>query len=498
MYVIGVDIGTTGTKAVVLDAKGTVIGYGWQGYQLYREGNHIEQEADDWWNACIAAVRQAVSSRYAQDVRAISLSTQGASMAAFDGKDRPIGRAITWMDGRAQDEADILASVLGDDTIYRTTGWRMAPWCDAAKIRYMKDHKKYKEAKKYLSTLEFINLKLTGKAVIDPTNAAIRELFNINTGAWDKNILDAVGITEAELPAILNAGQPLGALTPAAAEELGLSAAVKVYNGAHDQYCASLGCGAVHPGDMLISTGTAWVIMGISEKPIYSITFISPTPHPAPGLYGNMVSLGGVGSSYQWIGDKFFPGQALSQIDENIFSEKNSAAVLTKNAGLFFIPWLSGATYPFWNSLARGGFIGMDFTTDPCDMALAVMESAAFSLKNAIDDFKENGFNPSVIKIMGGAVKSKLWMDILAAVIDIPIYKMRITDSCALGAAFIAACGEGWYGDYAEAAGATVTSEAIRGSVLDKNLYGKKFRRYGEILKSMEQWFRKEEGYGIV
>jgi sugar (pentulose or hexulose) kinase len=360
----------------------------------------------------------------------------------------------------------------------------------------MKGHKKYEEAKRYLSTLEFINLRLTGNAVIDPTNAAIRQLFNINTGAWDKKILDAVGVSDAELPAILKTGQPVGALTPAAADALGLSVKVKVYNGAHDQYCASIGCGAVYPGDMLISTGTAWVIMGISEKPIYSTTFISPSPHPAQGLYGNMVSLGGVGSSFQWIGDKFFPGQTLSQIDRNIFSREPPTEVLSKNAGLFFIPWLAGAGYPVGNPAARGGFIGMDFTTGPYDMALAVLESAAFSLKNAMNDFEKNGLNPSVIKIMGGAVKSDVWMDILAAVIDVPIYKMRITDSCALGAAFIAACGEGWYKDYAEAASATVTSEAIRGSFSDKNLYGEKFRRYGEVIECMELLFKKGEGYG--
>jgi sugar (pentulose or hexulose) kinase len=496
VYVIGIDAGTSGTKAVLLDRRGYIAGQGYQGYKLYSEGNHIEQDAEDWWGACITAVRQAVPPENRSKVRALSLSTQGASMLALDGEGKPVGRALTWMDTRSQAEADKLEVAIGGDTIYHTTGWRIAPSCDAAKIRYMKGHKEYAEAKRYLSTLEFINLKMTGKAVIDPTNAAIRQLFNINTGTWDKKILDAVGVSETELPAILKTGQPVGTLIPAAAEALGFSAAVTVYNGAHDQYCASIGCGAVHPGDMLISTGSAWVIMGISETPIYSSTFISPCPHPAVGSYGNMASLGGVGSSFQWIGDKFFPGQSLSRIDGNILSSENAAEVLAKNTGLFFIPWLAGAGYPIGNPSAKGGFIGMDFSTGPYDMALAVMESVVFSLKNAINDFEKNGFNPSAIKIMGGATKSKLWMDILAAVIDIPIYKMRIADSCALGAAFIAACGEGWYGDYAEAASAALTSEVIRVSFSDKNLYGEKFRRYGEVLKHMELLFRKGEDYG--
>jgi sugar (pentulose or hexulose) kinase len=498
MYVIGIDVGTSGTKAVLLDRNGNVAGQGYQGYKLYSEGNRVEQDAEDWWRACITAVHQAVAPSNRSKIMALSLSTQGASMLALDDGGNPVGRVITWLDTRSQAEADRLESGLGGDTIYRTTGWRVTPSLDAAKIVYMKTHKEYKRAAMYLSTLEYINLKMTGFPVIDPTNAAIRQLFNINTGTWEKKILDAVGVTEAELPAILKTGQLVGVLTSAAAEALGLSVAVKVYNGAHDQYCASIGCGAVNAGDLLVSTGTAWVVLGISEKPVFSETFIVPCPHPAPGLYGNMASLGGVGSSYQWIGDKFFPGQSLSQIDGNIFSSENSAVVLAKNAGLFFIPWLAGAGYPVGNPAARGGFIGMDFTTGPYDMALAVMESVVFSLKNAVNDFEKNGFSPSVIKIMGGAVKSDLWMDILTAMIDVPLYKTRITDSCALGAALIAACGEGWYRDYGAAAEAVVTFERIDKTGLPGDFCREKFRRYGEVLKSMELLFRKGERYGAV
>jgi sugar (pentulose or hexulose) kinase len=166
---------------------------------------------------------------------------------------------------------------------------------------------------------------------------------------------------------------------------------------------------------------------------------------------------------------------------------------MEKNSGLFFIPWLSGAAYPYWNPLVRGGFIGMDFTTGPYDMALAVMESAAFSLKHALCDFEEHGLTPSVIKIMGGAVKSSVWMDILTALIDKPLYKMQITDSCALGAAFIAVCGEGWYEDYNAAAKAAVKLERIGKTSFSGSFYREKFRRYTGILTDMDRLFRKEK-----
>jgi len=237
----------------------------------------------------------------------------------------------------------------------------------------------------------------------------------------------------------------------------------------------------VKSGDMLVSTGTAWVLMGITEKPIFSDTYISACTHPTEGLYGNMVSLSGVGASYQWIKDSFFPTEDFPSIDKKAAGEK------AKCANVFFVPWLSGAGYPVWNMNARGGFIGLDFSHGPYSIALAVMESAAFCLKSAMKDFESHGFKPNAIKIMGGAAKSKVWLDTLSAVVEVPLYKMEITDSCALGAAFIAAKSEGWYTDYASAAGAVVKQEKIPEKTVDKNFYLEKYGRYKRVLAAMRE-----------
>jgi sugar (pentulose or hexulose) kinase len=483
LYVIGIDAGTSGAKAILMDEAGETAALGYKGYRLYCEGNCVEQDCEDWWKACVAAVRQAVQGRDISKVRALSLSAQGASTVALDAKGRPIRRAITWMDTRAQAEADFLESRLGKERIYRTCGWRAGPGFDAAKIRYMKNHAEYKEARRYLSTIDYINMKLTGRAVIDPACAAIRQLYNIRLNTWDEAILGEVGTSEKELPEILETGALVGRLNPEAAAELGLDAGLRVYNGAHDQYCASIGCGAVNAGDMLVSTGTAWVLMGITESPIFSDTYISACPHPAGNSYGNMVSLAGAGASYQWIKDACFPAEDFSSIDDKAFKET------PRCRGLFFLPWLSGASYPVWNTNARGGFIGMDFSTNPCCMALAVMESAAFSLKNALHDFAAWGFTARSIKIMGGAAKSAVWLDILAALIDIPLYKMEISDTCALGAAFIAARGEGWYGDYASIAGAALKRGKIWKSKADRDWYQEKYLRGNKVLSYLEKAF---------
>ncbi|MDR0448641.1 MAG: hypothetical protein LBH07_08225 [Treponema sp.] len=480
--VLGIDVGTSGTKVLLIDASGKIAGQGYQGYRIYSEGNRIEQNPEDWWDACITAVNQAVSGKKNTEIRAISLSTQGATMAALDAGGKPVGRAITWMDTRAKEEADKIESLLGKGEVYRICGWRSGPSFDASKILWMKNQG-YKEAKLFVSTIEYINLKLTGRAVIDPTNAAIRQLYNVNTGNWDERILNAVGVSAKELPTIQRTGEPVGNLTGEAAAALGLEKTVQVYNGAHDQYCASLGCGAVNTGDMLVSTGTAWVLMGITDKPIFSDTYIAACTHPVKGLYGNIASLTGTGASYQWVKDTYLPNESFLSIDEK------AAQKIQKCKNLYFLPWLSGAGYPVWNMNARGGFIGIDYSFDAYCMALAVMESAAFSLKNAVKDFENHGSKPKAITIMGGAANSKVWLDILTAVLDLPLYKMEITDSCALGAAFIAARAEGWYGDYASAAQAVVKQEKVPKAEANRDFYLKKCQRYNNVLAAMKEMY---------
>ena len=269
MYVIGLDIGTTGTKALVIRHDGKIVGSGSMGYRLYSEGNYVEQDAQDWWKASIFAINEATKGIDRELIQAISLSTQGATMLAIDKDNNPIQKAITWMDGRSIKQTEQIRESLGEDYVYQTTGWRLIPSADASKILYMKQNAEYHTANKYISTIEYMNLKLTGHTVIDPTNAGIRQIYNVKEGVWDKNILNAIQCTASELPEILPTGAFIGTLLAHSAAELGLSEKVKVYNGAHDQFCASLGSGAVDAGRCYLY----WHNMGelsIARKPLYT------------------------------------------------------------------------------------------------------------------------------------------------------------------------------------------------------------------------------------
>lgn len=482
--VIGLDVGTTCTKALVVDEFGQVIAQGSQGYPLISDGAKIEQRAEDWVSAAKTAISQAVSGLTDCKVEGISLSTQGGSTVAIDETGACIGNAWTWMDHRSEAEAEILNEKLGEEYIYKTSGWPTDTALDACKILRMKTMPEYKNAKKYITTLEIVNRWLTGNDAIDPTNAAIRQLYNVEENRWDKALLDTVGITEAELPEVLPTGALVGGLTEEAAKETGLEVGIPVFNGAHDQYCASIGAGAVHDGDMLLSAGTTWVLMGVSKKPLFTKSFIAPGKHPVEGLYGAIASLICSGASLQWFKNNFLP-------DEFDVMNKEVDTRRDKVKDLMYFPYLAGANYPIWNMKAKGAFTGMALEHDRFDFARALMEGVAFGVRRAVDDFAANGTEIKYITMMGGASKSEVWMQMIADITGAEIVRLNQGEVCALGAAVIAACGVGLYPSYEEAAKAMVHVEKVFTPIPENVVwYKEKFQNFDRMWKCLEQYYK--------
>jgi sugar (pentulose or hexulose) kinase len=438
MYFIGLDIGTTGAKAILTDRTGAVVGKGYCGYPLICDGPKVEQNPDDWTQCGSKAIRKALAGVDARLVKAVSLSAQGASTAAVRRDGTPLGNALTWMDSQARSEADELERSPGNDYIYRHTGWRVSPALDAAKIMRLKRKLPNDCSVMFLSTLEYLNLFLTGCAVCDPSSASSRQLFDIRSQKYDEKILAAAGIQPCELPAVLPAAEFVGQLTKNAALATGLRQGTPVFNGAHDQYCASIGTGAIQNGEMLLSTGTTWVVMGVSDHPVFSNTFIAPGVHPVGGLYGNITSLAGSGSSMQWFKEQF-AGESFAAIDAE------AAKRAEKARGLFYYPYPTGAYYPIWNASVRAAFTGIALEHDRYDFARSIMEGVAFSVRRTLEDFRLHACSIQQLRIVGGASKSSLWCGIIAAAAGLPLRVSSEPDACALGAAIVAAVGSGTY-----------------------------------------------------
>lgn len=484
--VIGIDVGTTCTKVVVVDETGKIIGQGSQGYELISSGDCIEQRAEDWVKAVTAAIQQATEKIDKGCICGISCSTQGGSTVAVKEDGSFIGNAWTWMDRRSTKQVKEIDELLGNGYVYRATGSRISAALDAAKIRNMKTIPEYADAACYLTTLEVVNGFLTGNPVIDPSNAAMRQLFNIDKLEWDDKMLHCAGVTRKQLPEILPAGALVGTLSSAASKATGLPEGIPVYNGAHDQYCASIGAGAIHGGDMLLSAGTTWVLMGITEKPMYTDSFIVPGRHPIDGLYGSIASLVGSGASMEWYRVN------LMSADLDIMNEVVPDR-MESTRDLFFFPYLNGAPYPIHNREAKGVFAGLTLEHDQFDLARALMEGVAFGVRRAAEDFEKNGSKIESIVMMGGAAKSPVWMQMIASITGIPIKRLNCADVCAVGAAMIAACGAGFYKSYQDAADHIVAVEHVYEPVREEQeYYQEKFQKFDRLWSALSVYYKGE------
>ncbi len=435
MIYIGLDIGSTAVKALAVNEKGETLARGSQAYPTHTEGVCATHDALDWWESAASAVRQVVEKLGSdKDIVAISTSSQGGSILAVDKNYKPLCEALTWMDRRAVAEADELAAHFGDE-VYRMCGWRTAPTDCAAKLLWLKRNQPevFNGAAYFLTTEEYVNYRLVGKAITDATGAAMTRLFNINTRSWDKRMLDYVGITEAQLPEVHPCGELLGTLTAEAAKDMCLSTDVKVYNGAHDQYCASIGSGVTDPGELLLATGTAWVIFGVTESLCFNERYTAPGVHPIEGRCGVMTSLAGIGAAVENYANSI--GESLKHIDEVAAGRREAASEVLAcpcPPGKNFIPHLDRAFE---------GPCGMTEKNDKFDVALAMMECAAFEVKLAMEEYKRQGIIPEkvVLTMSGGAARSKLWSSLIAYICDTPVMLTHQHDTPTLGASMIAA-----------------------------------------------------------
>lgn len=475
MLIIGMDVGTTGVKAIVINENGDILNSGYQGYPLIsKSGDIVEQDATLWYSSACIAVKQALIGLDTADVCALSMSTQGASSLLVDDDFNPLMNAITWMDGRSAKEKDEIIKALGDDYIYQKTGWKAHASLDACKLSWIKKNMKddYDKSAYFVSTLEYMNGKLTGIGAIDPTNCAMRQLMDIKTLEYDDRILEAVGADKSKIPPILPTGKYLSVLTEKAASDFGLTQKVKVYNGAHDQYCGLYAAKVINDGELTLSTGTAWVTLGVTNKPWYTKSYISPGPHVVKNKYGALASVPVAGAALDWLKDNIIK-EDYDSINENIELR------MEKCKELLFYPYLSGATFPIWNEQIKGAFLGLTLAHDRYDLALACMEGVAFQLMLALDEYE----SVNVLKVMGRSTQSKTWMNILSSLSDCDVYIMSQKDTPCVGAALIAAVGEGL--DYNELADRMNKSEKLsRASTQVISHYKKKYLRYKKsILK---------------
>ena len=383
-------------------------------------------------------------------VRALGLSTQGGTLVPVDVQGRALCPAISWMDSRASLQQSEFEKRIGGERMRSITGWAMCGGLNALQILWLRENQPevFRVAAKFLSVPGYLTLRLTGRAAVDASSAGIEQLLDIGMGRYSQPVLDLLDISVDRLADVVPAYEAVGTLTPEAAEALGLDPAVVVAAGGHDQYCAALGAGASTRGDRLLATGTAWVVLALSDEPLgEGLACASVSRHVQPGLWGALLSLEGGGSSLEWLrralaaGGQPLPLEALDRM---------AAGRPAGAGGLRFYPFFSGAEYPANLRSAEAGFIGLSLSHDAGHMARAVMEGVACHAAWMLEAF---GPAPDGALILtGGASRSPLWTQIIADITGRTLTLPVTPDAGCLGAAALGGVAAGLFESPAQAA----------------------------------------------
>lgn len=453
-YLLGIDVGTTTVKAGLFDCESGLVGIRSQSYPMSAPAvGFNEQSAEAMWDAVVASVRAVCFDKKGFkpcEVAAVSLSVQGGTLIVTDADFKPLRPSIVWSDTRCAEEAKAFVAEFGEDYLYRTTGWATENGLNALQIRWLKEHEPetFKTARYFLSVPDYISAKLCGIPALDLADAGINQLADIRHGCYDQNILNYLGISEKQLGRIVPTGEVIGHLTEAAAEELGLDVDTVLVCGAHDQYAVAAGIGCLKAGDIMIGTGTSWVVTAFGKEWDFDSGF-AQSKAAVGDLKGSLSDLSTGGICLEWLRNNIAVGPngesfSFSDID------READKIEPGSGHLFFYPYFSGAYYPLKSAKAKAAFVGLDLSHNRFAMARSVMEGVAFQILWMLEGFK-NKFPMESIKLSGGAAKSRLWSGILADASGLPVSIPQTPELACVGAAMIAGVGIGAYPSYEKA-----------------------------------------------
>lgn len=446
-YLLGIDVGTTGTKSLLFREDGQLLGHAYRPYPMHTpQVGWSEQNAEDWWTAVVETVREICTDpEVCRNVAGMSLSLQGGTMVAVDREFQQIRPAMVWNDSRCEAQQEAFLREVGEvERMYQKTGWRLEKGLNALQIRWMKDNEpeNFARTHMFLSVPDYISYKLTGIPAVDCSDVGINQLADIRKGAYDGELLAFAGITEAQLPKIYRSGEAIGPLTAAAAETLGLTTDCILSAGAHDQYAVALGAGAVKGGDILIGSGTAWVVTAIGEEADFE-SGLSQSLAAVPGKWGSLWSLSTGGVCLEWWRRNLTVGPDGSQISYDTINEEAAGRKAAED-GLFFFPFSGRSTLN--KGFRKGAFVGLDLSHDRFDLARAILEGVAFQIVWMMEAFKTTPSKDG-LKLAGGAAKSPLWCQLVADIANLPVRIPEVADLACVGAAILAGVGCGIYAD---------------------------------------------------
>lgn len=482
MYYLGIDLGTSAVKLVLMQQDGQIKKTVSKSYPLSMpHTGWSEQNPEDWWNATVQGIAELMEHVQANSLAGISFGGQMHGLVLLDKSDAMIRPAILWNDGRTQAETAYLNETIGKETLADYTANIAFAGFTAPKILWVQKNEPQNFARiaKIMLPKDYIAYRMTGVHACDYSDASGMLLLDVKHKRWSPDMLRICGIDITQMPQLFESWQVVGTLNKRVASDLGLPATVKVCAGAGDNAAAAVGTGTIEDGDCNLSVGTSGTVFIASNR------FISPQNRAlhafahATGGYHLMGCILSAASANRW-----WMEDILKTTD---FSAEQSDFVSLGTNPVLFAPYLMGERTPHNDANARGAFIGLSMDTTRNQMLQAVMEGVAFAMRDSVEIAKTLGVPVALTKICGGGAKSPVWRQIFADVLGIPVQCIAAEEGPGLGGAMLAAVGCGAYQNVQEIAKEVVTiSATVQPNAAAHERYNEQYLRFTKIYDALK------------
>jgi xylulokinase len=493
MYWLGLDVGTGGSRALLVDAE-TRVRFSftapheemWMSRPLW-----AEQDPDDWWRASQAAIRGVLHEARAEgkDISGIGLSGQMHGLVILDQDHNVIRPALIWCDQRSQQQVDFVNAKLGPETVLRGTANPMLTGFTLPKLLWVRDHEpqKFEAVRKMLLPKDYVRFRLTGDFATDVSDASGTALFDVVKRKWSAEMVRGVGLDAEILPRAYESSEVTGKITAAAADATGLLAGTRVIAGAGDQAASAIGNGIVEPGTVSCTIGTSGVVFAFLEKPAYDAAGrIHTFCHAVPCAWHVMGVTQAAGLSLQWFRNRFAADCGYEELTRE-------AALSPPGAdGLFWLPYLMGERTPHLDANARAAWIGLTAKHQRADLVRAILEGVCYSQKEALDIIAQLGAHPSSVRLSGGGAKSPFWQQLFADIFDLRVATLETQEGSAYGAALLAMIGTGEYSNAVEISRVAVKEVSVKEpqqqSIVE--FYRRRYEIYQSLYPALKGTFR--------
>lgn len=500
-YWLGIDIGTGGSRALLVDASGEVVAGVTAPHEEMRMERPLwaEQRPENWWEASQLAVREALAVVGAKgdQVAGVGLSGQMHGLTLLDADDNVIRPALIWCDQRSQPQVDWINQTAGEDFVLEQTANPALTGFTAPKLLWVRDNDpaSYERVRLLLLPKDYVRFMLTGEYAGDVTDASGVGLYDVMQRRWALPLVEKLGIDASILPPVLESSEVAGSITPQAAELTGLAVGTPVVAGAGDQAASAVGNGIVEPGLVSCTIGTSGVVFAHMEEAAYDPDGRAHTfCHAVPGKWHVMGVTQGAGLSLQWfrnhLGQDAVAQAAQQGGDAYEILMSEAAHAPAGSEGLYWLPYLMGERTPHLDSQARGGWIGMTASHKRSHLIRSLIEGVSYSLKDCLDIVESLGVSVEAVRASGGGARSPFWRSILGGVFDRPISTLQTQEGSAYGAALLGMVGAGQFSSVEEACRATIRErERISPDEQLAAVYGPGHKLYQSLYPALKPVF---------